>query len=239
LAKAKTNFVLRHEAVDIADGAIEKAVRAAQQDGLGHIQYRVADLNRIILLPNSYDIIFGISSIHHVSALEHLFHQVYQALKPGGYFFMDEYVGASQYQWPDRQLHYINEALRMLPAKFRLSISKPGEEKPFVWRPTVQEMNDGDPSEAVRSADILPLLKQVFGEVEFRGYGGSLLHMLLEDIAGNFREDDPEHLAWLQRLFDFEDELIATGKIPHDFAVLIVRKPTGIQKVMKFIRSFR
>jgi hypothetical protein len=91
-------------------------------------------------------------------------------------------------------------------------------------RLTIEEMNRIDPSEAVRSAEILPLMSQVFDLVEVKGCGGSLLHMLLEDIAGNFSTDDPAAMAHLESLFKLEDDLIQTGALQHDFAVIIARK---------------
>jgi 2-polyprenyl-3-methyl-5-hydroxy-6-metoxy-1,4-benzoquinol methylase len=230
---AKFNFAKVHDAIDIAEGAIEKAKVAAEREGLAHIHYRTGDLNHIILPANYYDVIWGISSIHHVAGLENLFAQVYSALKPGGYFFMDEYVGASQFQWPDRQVDAINNALDMLPPELKQSLSRPGEQKSPVSRPTIDEMNAGDPSEAIRSAEIAPVLREVFEQVDFRGCGGALLQMLLEDIAGNFSVDDPHAIGWLNRLFEIEDDLMARGEIGHDFAVLIARKPTTIDKTVK------
>jgi len=234
---AKLNYVREHDALDVAEGAIEKARRAAREEGYSHIQYRVADLNQVDLPKDRYDVIFGISSVHHVAGLEHLFAQVYSSLKPGGYFFLDEYVGASQYQWPDQQLGHINRVLEMLPQRFKFSLSRPGETKPPVARPTVEEMNAVDPSEAVRSSEIGPLLERYFEQVEFRGYGGGLLHMLLEDIAGNFAEDDSEALCWLQRIFSIEDSLLEQGELEHDFAVLIGRKPTRYRVAMEYLRT--
>jgi hypothetical protein len=60
--------------------------------------------------------------------------------------------------------------------------------------------------------------------LEVRGAGGSLLHLLLEDIAGNFAPDNPDAVHWLDALFHLEDALIADGTLSDDFAVIIARK---------------
>ena len=83
----------------------------------------------------------------------------------------------------------------------------------------------GDPSEAIRSAEIVPLLKDYFDVIEFKGYGGSLLHLVLEGIAGNFVPGDPLATEWVERLSAIEDQLILEGRLAHDFAVIIARKP--------------
>jgi SAM-dependent methyltransferase len=221
-------FAREYDAIDIADGAIEKAKKAAADLGLSNIHYRRADLNKIVLPAGHYDVIFGISSVHHISALEHLYEQVCRALKRDGYFYLEEYIGASQFQWPDRQVEYINTTLATLPEDLRRSLTNPAELKCPVARPTIEFMNNGDPSEAVRSAEIIPLLHKYFESVSVKGYGGGLLQMLMEDITANFREDDPEAKRWLDRIFKIEDDLIANGEVPHDFAVIVAQKPSGM-----------
>jgi 2-polyprenyl-3-methyl-5-hydroxy-6-metoxy-1,4-benzoquinol methylase len=218
---SKYQFARIHEGVDLTAHAIRLAEEAAQAKGLQHIQYRVADLNTIALTPDAYDVIFGVSSIHHVENLEHLFSQVRQALRPTGYLFLDEYIGPAKFQWTDDQLHLMNEQLALMPAHLRRDVTQPGKLKDKVARKTLRFMNESDPSEAVRSSDIVPTLSQYFRIVEFKGYGGSLLHDLLEDIAGNFAEANPGSLDYLTRLFQLEDTLIESGRLSHDFAVIV------------------
>jgi 2-polyprenyl-3-methyl-5-hydroxy-6-metoxy-1,4-benzoquinol methylase len=89
--------------------------------------------------------------------------------------------------------------------------------------PTVNDVVTLDPSEAIRSEEILPLMQNEFEIIEVKGYGGSLLQFLLAGIAGNFASDDPVSKSLLQMLFQIEDSLIATGDLQHDFAVIVAR----------------
>ncbi len=221
---AQYHFAREHDAYDIAEGAIRKAVEAARKAGLTHIRYEVADLNRVVLEPDRYDVVFGLSAIHHISALEYLYAQVRESLKSGAFFFLDEFIGASQFQWSDAQLEVANQVLTGLPEQFRRSLACPGQIKTTVSRPTVESMNAGDPSEAIRSAEIVPLLKAYFEVIEFKGYGGSLLHLVMEGIAGNFVPGAPLATEWVERLSAMEDQLILEGRLAHDFAVIIARK---------------
>jgi 2-polyprenyl-3-methyl-5-hydroxy-6-metoxy-1,4-benzoquinol methylase len=50
---AKYNFARVHEAVDIAEGALERAKRAAEDLGLAHVRYDLGDLNRLWLQPDA------------------------------------------------------------------------------------------------------------------------------------------------------------------------------------------
>jgi len=217
-------FCREHEAIDLAEGAIEKAKEQARAEGLTHISYRVADLNELTLPAGRFDVIFGISSVHHVAALERLYEQIAGALKPGGLFFMDEFVGPSQYQFTEAQLREVNEQLRVMPPVLKRSVTRQDEIKPPVVRPTLEQMNAVDPSEAIRSAEIIPLLSRYFDVLEVKGQGGSLLHLLLEDIAGNFDQENGGSLDYLQRLFQLEDRLIAEGALQDDFATIVARK---------------
>jgi SAM-dependent methyltransferase len=207
--------------VDIADGAIAQATKLANEAGLTSVFYSVADINTIEIPRDSYDVIFGVGSIHHTARLEHLFEQVANSLKPGGYFFLDEFVGPSHFQWTDAQIAAINVAGALLPDRYRMCVDKPAEPKPQVKRPSIAEMNAIDPSEAVRSSEIIDLLPKYFNVLETKGVGGSLLHLLLEHIAGNFDENDARDMEYLQRLFHVEDDLIAADTLRHDFAVII------------------
>jgi len=89
--------------------------------------------------------------------------------------------------------------------------------------PSVSDVVMMDPSEAIRSEEILPLMQKEFEIVEVKGYGGALLQFLLAGIAGNFASDDPVSRSLLQMLFQIEDSLIATGDLQHDFAVIVAQ----------------
>ena len=215
------NFCRRHDALDIAEESIREARDAARQAGLDHIRYEVSDVNRIELPAQTYDCVWGVHSVHHLAELEHVFGQVRRALKPGGYFVLNEFIGPTRFQWTHRQLDVINGLLRTLPPKLRARCDTTRTVKSEVKRPTIAEMRRIDPSEAIRSAEILPLLPRYFEVVEVKGYGGTVLQMLLHEIAGNFQNADPATSAILEAICDLEDELIALGDLPHDFALIV------------------
>lgn len=213
-------FAREHDAVDVAPGAIEKAIAAAARDGLAHLRYRVADGNALELEPGSLDVVFGVHSIHHISRLEAVFRQVARALRPGGIFFMNEFVGPTRFQWSDRQLEVVNALLRVLPEPLRVSATD-GRLKTWVKRPTIEEMIAADPSEAIRSAEIIEIAADFFEVQEVRPYGGTVLQILLDDIAGNFARPDTGGPEILEAIAAIEWALIGTGELNTDFAVIV------------------
>jgi SAM-dependent methyltransferase len=162
-------------------------------------------------------------SAHHFTELEHIFSQVKRALKPAGLFFLYEFVGPSQFQWTDQQLAIINDLLQILPAKYRQYIPFSGQLKEQSRRMSVAEMNTYDPSEAIRSAEIIPLLPQYFNIVERIDYGGTILHMLVQDIVGNFDTEKEEDLAILKLLCYLEETLIRSEVLPSDFTFIVAQ----------------
>jgi SAM-dependent methyltransferase len=221
---SKYHFCMRHDAYDISEGAIEKAKERAGAERLSHIFYEVADINSISLLAGTYDVVFGIHSVHHFSALEHVFSEVRKSLKSGGFFVFQEYVGPNKFQWTEKQLSIINGILAFLPDKYCRSRKDGITLKKRQWRPTIEEMDSVDPSEAVRSEEILKVLPVYFDVLEKRDLGGSILHLLLDGIAGNFDYDNPKDMRLLEMIFEIEDTFMEIGEIQSDFAFVIARK---------------
>ncbi len=107
------------DAIDIAEGGITNAKIAAQNANIIHqINYRVSDLNQLVLNSNYYDSVFASMSLHHIENLEYVFEQISQSLRPGGYFIFNEYVGPTYFQLPEEKIKLINDMLKILPTRF-------------------------------------------------------------------------------------------------------------------------
>lgn len=157
------------------------------------INYQVADVNKIVLSKNKYDIAFGSMAMHHFSNLEHIFNELRKSLKPNGLFILNEFVGPSQFQWTEKQINITNELLEILPEKYKVDLTT-GDLKERIYRPAIEFMNDYDPSEAIRSSDIVPLVAKYFKIEERIDYGGTILHLLLQNIVGNFNPSKEEDM---------------------------------------------
>ena len=114
--------------VDVAEGAIEGARKAAQEEGLDGLTYEVADLNTAKLPKETYDAVYVHAALHHVFQLEHLLDQIKQTLKPGGLFVVYEYIGPSQMQFPRRDLELA--ACLALPAEQRGPVDRADRQQP-------------------------------------------------------------------------------------------------------------
>lgn len=213
------------DAYDISEGSVEAAREEARKAGLlDRINYAVADLNSPFLGENLYDAVFASMAIHHIENLEALFEELNRALKPGGLFVFNEFIGPSQFQWTGAQVALANELLAQIPERYRTN--EKGNVMRKVRQPTIQQMNDIDPSESIRSAEITPLVERYFEVVERRDYGGTLLHLVT--TAATIRNYSPrreEDVEVLRHMIDFEKRHIAAGDIASDFTLVVARNP--------------
>ena len=224
-AAISLGIATRFHAHDLAPAAVETAQKRATEAGMGNrIDYSVENLDRIDLPSETYDAVFGISAVHHVFELERLFRKVRASLKPGGLFFLDEYVGPSRFQCPSRDVELINKLLRLFPVSYRSNILDSGPRIIEQFVPsTVEHFETVDPSEAIRSGEILQTLRMYFEIVEFRPYGGAILHMLFTGIMGNFDEQNERDVLLLNVLATMEEELEQRGVLGSDFAVIVAK----------------
>jgi SAM-dependent methyltransferase len=211
-------------AMDFSSGAIDTAVRHARDAGL-EIDYRIADLNVIRLEPETYDFVFASGALHHLSQLEDALAQVSLSLQPGGMLIANEYVGPNQLQWTPRQVATINEILALLPDRYRRRISNRSDYKrEFLGPSPVSEMNRNDPTEAVRSEEIIPLVRRRFHLLELKPFGGTILHMLLQDIVGNFNPATETDTCILKLICYIERQLVSAEFLTSDFTFFVAER---------------
>jgi SAM-dependent methyltransferase len=207
---------------DLAQGALDAARAAADAEGVAGLSYERRDLERDGLGLSHLDLVLAHQGVHHIYELEAVFDSVYGSLRPGGVFHLHEFVDADRFQWPDRQVQEMTDWLQSLPKRYQ--ITRGGLVKSCAGRATIEEMIAYDPSEAVRSSAIEPLVSERFEILERRALGGTLAMMALADIGQNFNPNVPEDAAHIERLLAREDELMASGEIGSDFAIIVARK---------------
>lgn len=199
--------------VDLLESALDRARYLARKAGLAGIEYRRADMNRradmrrLSPAEGTFDVVFFHQSLHHVEDLEGCLAEIHRALAPGGRIYLDEYVGPSRDEWRPGMLADAQEAFDRLPAAVR--------RRPRVGFP----IDRSDPSEAVRSSEILPVFEQHFRILERRDYGGNLLAVIHPYLRQD-RLDEPAGEALLETLIEAEKALLADG-VPSYYSALV------------------
>jgi len=220
---AATGRFERIDAFDLAPEPVEEARRQAEVLGLaGVLHVSVSDIADFAMPPDSYDVVLVEHALHHMAPMDTVLERIRRTLRPGGIFCLDEYVGPTRFQWTPRQLEAADALLKTIPERLRTA---PDGVRRSVVRPSLARMVLTDPSEAIRSAEIVPGVRDRFEVVEERGYGGTLLHLVLADISQHFLDDaDHESMQVLNALIAVEDALLHAGEIDHDFATMIARR---------------
>lgn len=204
--------------LDIAERTMERAREEAGRRGLGNLHIEYGNFNRLELEPASYDGILGLGAVHHVEALEDFWEACWRALRPGGFVLVQEYVGPNRFQWTEAQYEIGNRLVRSLPAEHR------GEHDTVRSFP-LAELIEMDPSEAVRSADIVPTARASRLRIESYASGGcGILYPVLFDRMQTFDPRDWRHnhtLLWLCRE---DDRALRAGLVQDAMAMFVAVK---------------
>jgi O-antigen biosynthesis protein len=215
----------RLDGFDLSPKSIEMARQHAEQAGFGdRVRYWVDDANTLTLPENHYDIALAFGAVHHIKELERLCEQLERTLKPDSLIFMHEFVGPARFQWSDEQLEVMNRVMAILPAAWR--------RREIIERLPEAEVIASDPSEAVRSDEIIELFSRHFEIIDIWDVGGGFLMPLWErgtnpDIL---LQSSPEDRQIIVKLLILIDELLAEHAIiPSNFAQLVFRnrRPTA------------
>jgi SAM-dependent methyltransferase len=217
-AAIRTGIARAVDAFDISPKSLEDARREAGKEGVGGIDYRLGDFDAPHLETGRYDIVFFHASLHHVKRLERLFGRLRLGLRPGGAVYVDEYVGPSRKDWTTGRLAAAQELLDAVPNSAKLD--------PLIALP----IEPNDPSEAIRSGEIVSFLRQHLDLIEWRPYGGQLAALVFPNLARAWVES-PEGQSWVARLMELEDEqlrrdpastfyLVAYGRLRQEPQVL-------------------
>jgi SAM-dependent methyltransferase len=209
--------------IELSPRLVRFANQLAQENHRPEVSFTVGNAAETILPAGHFDAVFVQHSLHHFSPLENVFALVKRCLKPGGLFIVDEYAGVNRLQWPDRQLRAANALLREMPERYR-KLWKLDHVKKLVQRPGLLRMYLADPSEAVESEKIRPLLAEHFTALEVKEIGGSVLCPLFQDIGMNFPDDDPEAMRIVDNCISTEAELLQRGEITSDFMMGVFTK---------------
>ncbi|HEV7574006.1 MAG TPA: class I SAM-dependent methyltransferase [Thermoanaerobaculia bacterium] len=207
------------EAFDASPASIDLARKLAADEGFsGAIHYSIADFNAVTLERSRFDLICFHQSLHHVEALEHLLLQVRRALKPGGMLYLDEFVGPSRTFWNEYTVRWYRAFYQTFPRSVR------------YFDQLAIPIQKEDPSEAIRSSEILSRLLIGFSIEEFRGYGGNIMAVLFPNCVVEQLTDEQ-----VRTMIAAEESMIGAGA-PHFHAVIVARPKSGTASVLADLR---
>jgi len=210
--------------VDASREAIAAAKKLAVAHGVERkTRFRRGDLLAQRFAAGAFDAVVINMALHHVLDVEGLLYRVKRWKTSAAPLVLHEYIGPNRFQWTPAAVAAGSRLLSELPPSLRVH-GQTGKVVETFAPPAYREMLFGDPSEAIRSADLVDIAGCYFDLIERRDFGGTLLQPLLADIIHNFRPaEDAEHAAALERLFEEERSLLADHTLASNFALLVYR----------------
>ncbi len=228
-AAMRMKMCVQIEGLDASERSLEVARHRALEEGLQGITYRRRDFNDLRLPRRAYDLVIFHQSLHHVSAMEELLARVGLALTADGLLFLDEWTGPSRDEWSGERLGRLRGLYEELPEPWRR------------WPELREPIEQDDPSEAVRSSAILPLVRRLFRVEIERPYGGHVVPILLSQmVLDSIPKPDLDNA--ISRWLAMEDEDIAKDPNLSYHTALVARPRLGLDGIrsrvlMKFDRT--
>lgn len=200
-------FVEHFDLYEIADERIQQGKELYKSKGMEHsVQFRNEDPFETAK-SEQYDLVYWDNALHHMLDVEDAIQWSWGALKKGGHFIMNDYVGPCRFQWTEKSLETTNFIRAILPDRYLVS---PYEQdavlKRTISRHTIEGMIKSDPTEAADSERILPCLRDRFPNVQIKNIGGALYNLALTDIIYNLNSPDTE---WLLDILLHIDDLLS------------------------------
>jgi len=155
----------------------------------------VADVNRVSLPRNTYDLILCNACLHHFVELERILDEISEALTEDGLLAVWEFVGEKRLQWSEARTAFQHALLDDVPEEFRAGSDA------RILRPDISTLS---PFEAVRSDDIPALLQERFRPEFWKTFCGALVPSLLYLRAEDLERERPDIL---DRFFEIDRQL--------------------------------
>lgn len=215
---ARSGIVESIDAFDFSEASLETARADAKQANV-QVNFYQDDLNTFVVGKKKYDLVICSGSLHHTREIERFLSTIRAALTPGGYFIVNEYVGDCYNIYHPRKVELLDRLYQCFPASLRS-----GQSEKFK-NITIEERFASDATESVRSALILPFLREYFDLEVCHPFGGQLLHPLYGLLDHNQLEQrDPKTETILRLLLEFENILMEMpGGLGTDFCFCICR----------------
>ena len=201
-------IALEFDAFDYSDTYLNEA-RAKK--GTRPINYFKSSFESLSL-QKKYDLVVNVAALHHVECLEALLEKIALSMPPYGMFVNWDYVGPNRNQYTDEHLKLMESVNASLPPKYQTK---------HPLRHPLETYIQGDITEAIRSAEILPAFETHFEMIERHNLGGGVAYQLLWNNIEEFTGDDPEAKAILQKIIDLDERYTQHKVVPNLFAFFI------------------
>lgn len=194
----QAGIVRRFTMYDLSAASVALAQGNAREAGCGDAVDCV-QADAFVAERRHFDLVYWDNALHHMPNVHTALNWSRARLKPDGVLAMNDFVGASRFQWSDRLMKACNEILLAF-------------DLPPVERPGLDLMLRTDPSEAADSGRIHEALLRFFPDALWTPLGGVIYHVALNGQPCAL----PDNL--LTRMLQLDAKLSDAGEYVYAFA---------------------
>jgi SAM-dependent methyltransferase len=207
------DYGMVHHAIGF-DYSQELLLQAKELKSNRAISYFRADVNRIHLPDDSFDLIVNVAALHHVQYINRLCRVLCRTLTKDGIFVNFDYVGPHRNQYSLRHMRLMQKVNRSLPKHIRKDNLR------WAHLPTMLNV---DPTEAIHSELIFTAVYQYFNVFERHDVGGGIAYEILthNDKLSEISADDL--FPYIRRILEIDKEYTTRGKVPNLFSYFLAR----------------
>lgn len=228
--------LVRHfDIFELSEQRIDKGRADAAAMGLAsQVDFHLANAFEVAAGP--YDLVHWNNSLHHMLDTNRAVAWSRAVLRPGGLFFMDDYVGPDRFQFDAKTLRIASEVRAGLPERLLANPHRPGQQIPRTARNIDPvHLAKVDPSEAPQSSRILGAVQVHFPDAEVQLTGGVVYNLALKDALANFDLDDPADVGLLQGLLTLDDVATTELGAQCQYATALAFKEVEVDPVAKAV----
>lgn len=196
----------------------------AQSKGVGaHLKFTQGDFNNW-RASTDYDSVLANQSLHHVSALEHLFDAVKSSLHANGLFLTSDIIGRNGHmRWPE-SLAIVQRFWQELPESYRYNQQLRRHEKQYKNWDCSHEGFEG-----IRAQDVLPEMIKRFNFKLFIA-ASSVVDIFIDRSFGHhFNVNNPRDTDLIDRIHAYDEQALASVELTPTrlFAVMTLTPETS------------
>ena len=229
MAVLKSGLVESFDLYELSANRIKRGKRLAKRMGLeDRVKFHNTNAFEEIA-KESVDFVHWNASLHHMFDVPDAVSWSKEVLRPGGLFYLHEYVGPSRFQWSEESINLATNIRTALPDRLLVDPRQNSKVKNVdrkVGRPDPDKVAERDPSESVDSSRILESIERTFPEAIVIPTGGAAYRIALGVIIGNFSEDDQNDMALLDLILAMDKFSIDLPGVGTLFAVAFAQKTT-------------
>ena len=159
-------IILKATAVEYNIDLIMECNKKKETRDITYVQH---DINTVFFQDSTFDLVINFAACHHIKDIEKVCNSIRSWLKPNGYFIHNDYIGPQRNQYSKQQWKQMNDVNNMISEKARKSLGYPD----------VMGMIIDDPTEAINSNSIIPVVYEFFNIDYHSQSGGAVAYELL------------------------------------------------------------